>query len=49
MAYMNYNKLWESESDNFFFEKDKVQDMKIIQLKLEVHDTFKEMQINNKL
>ena len=41
MAYKSFNNLWESEFYNFVSEKDKVQDKKINQLKLEVHDTFK--------
>ena len=34
MAYISYNKLWESDLDNIFSKKDKVQDMNINQLKL---------------
>ena len=30
--------LWESEFDNIVSDKDKVQDLKINQLKLEIHD-----------
>ena len=41
MAYISYNKLWESEFDNIVSKKDKVQDLNINQLKLEVHDTYK--------
>ena len=41
MAYISYNELWGSEFDNIVFKKDKVQDMNINQLKLEVHDTYK--------
>ena len=40
-AYKSYNKLWESEFDNIVFKGDKLQDLNINQLKLEVHDTFK--------
>ena len=39
MAYISYNELRESEFDNIVSKKDKVQDIKIDQLKLEVHDT----------
>ena len=35
------NKLWESEFDNIVSERDKLQDMKINQLILEVHHTYK--------
>ena len=41
MAYISYNKLWESEFDNIVSKRDKLQDLNINQLKLEVHDTFK--------
>ena len=41
MAFISYNKLWESEFDNVVSKKDKVQDMKINQLKLQVHDRYK--------
>ena len=41
MAYISYNKLWESDFDNIVSKKDKVQDLNINQLKLEVHDTYK--------
>ena len=39
MAYLSYKKLWESEFDGIVFRRDKTQDLNIIQLKLEVHDT----------
>ena len=39
MAHISYNKLWESEFNKIVSKKDKVQDIKINQLKLEVHDT----------
>ena len=42
MAYISYKKLWESEFDGIVSQKDKLQDLNIIQLKLEVHDTQKE-------
>ena len=41
MAYISYNKLWESEFDNIVSRRDKLQDMNINQLKLEAHDTYK--------
>ena len=41
MAYISYNKLWESEFDNIFSKRDNLQDLNINQLKLEVHDTYK--------
>ena len=41
MAYISYNKLWESEFDGIVSKRDKVQDANINQLKLEVHDTYK--------
>ena len=41
MAYISYNKLWESEFDGTVSKRDKVQDFNINQLKLEVHDTYK--------
>ena len=41
MAYICYNKLWESEFDNIVSKRDKLQDLNINQLKLDVHDTYK--------
>ena len=41
MAYISYNKLWEREFDNIVSKRDKLQDININQLKLEVHDTYK--------
>ena len=41
MAYISYKKLWESEFDGIVSKRDKLQDLNINQLKLEVHDTFK--------
>ena len=41
MAYTSYNKLWESEFDGIVSKRDKLQDLNINQLKLEVHDTYK--------
>ena len=41
MAYISYNKLWESEFNGIVSKRDKLQDLNINQLKLEVHDTYK--------
>ena len=41
MAYISYNKLWESEFDSIVSKRDKLQDLNINNLKLEVHDTYK--------
>ena len=41
MAYISYNKLWESEFDTIVSKRDKLQDLNTNQLKLEVHDTYK--------
>ena len=41
MAYISYNKLWESEFDGIVSKRDKLQDLNINQLKLEVHDIYK--------
>ena len=41
MAYISYNKLWESEFESIVSKRDKLQDANISQLKLEVHDTYK--------
>ena len=41
MAYISYSKLWESEFDGIVSKRDKLQDLNINQLKLEVHDTYK--------
>ena len=41
MAYISYNKLWESEFDGIVSKRDELQDLNIIQLILEVHDTYK--------
>ena len=41
MAYISYNKLWESEFDGTVSKRDKLQDLNTSQLKLEVHDTYK--------
>ena len=44
MAYISYNKLWESEFDGIVPKRDKLQDLNINQSKLEVHDTYKKDQ-----
>ena len=44
MAYISYNKLWENEFDGIVSKRDKLQDLNINQLKLEVHDTYKKDQ-----
>ena len=41
MAYISYNKLWESEFDNIVSKRGKLQHLNINQLKLEVLDTYK--------
>ena len=41
MAYISYNKLWESKLDGIVSKRDKLQDLNINQLKLEVNDTSK--------
>ena len=41
MAYISYNRLWESEFDGIVSKRDKLQDSNINQVKLEVHDTYK--------
>ena len=41
MAYISYNRLWESEFDSIVSKRDKLQDSNINELKLEVHDTYK--------
>ena len=41
MAYISYNKLWESEFDGIVSKRDKLQDLNINQLKLEVHGTYR--------
>ena len=41
MAYISYNKLWDSEFDGIVSKRDRLQDANISQLKLEVHDTYK--------
>ena len=41
MAYISYNKLWESEFDGIVSKRDKLQDLNINNSKLEVHDSYK--------
>ena len=41
MVYFSYKNLWESEFDNIVSKTDKLQDINNIQLKFEVHDTYK--------
>ena len=41
MAYLSYNKLWESEFDGIVSKRDKLQGLNINQLKLEVRDSYK--------
>ena len=41
MTYISYNLLWESEFDGIVSKRDKLQDLNISQLKLEVHDAYK--------
>ena len=41
MAYISYNKLWESEFDGIVSKRDKLQDLNINNLKLAVLDTYK--------
>ena len=41
MAYISYNELWEREFDNIVSKRDKLQDLNINHLKLEVYYTYK--------
>ena len=41
MAYISYNKLWESEFDGIVSKRDKLQDLNINNLKLEVNDSYR--------
>ena len=41
MAYISYNKLWESQFDGIVSKRDKLQDSNLSQLKLEMYDTYK--------
>ena len=40
MAYVSYNKLWESGFDNIVSKNDKLQDINVNQLKLQVYDIY---------
>ena len=40
MAYFSYIKIWESEFVGIVPKRDKLQDLSVNQLKLEVHDTY---------
>ena len=48
MAYISSNKLWVSEFDGIVSERDKLQDLYIIQLKFELHDSYEKTKNNNK-
>ena len=39
MAYMSYNKAWDSEFDKIISKKEKVQDLNISQTKLQKHES----------
>ena len=41
MAYISYNKLWESEFDGIVSQRDKLQDLNINNLKFKLLDTYK--------
>ena len=41
MAYISFNKLWESEFDGIVSKRDKLQDFNNNQLKFDVHDICK--------
>ena len=41
MAYVSWNNLWERKFDGIVSKRDKLQDLNINQLKLEVLDTYK--------
>ena len=41
MAYISFNKLWESKSDKIVSKRDKLQDLNINQLKLQAQHTYK--------
>ena len=40
MAYISYNKLWESDFDNVLMKREKLQDLNIKKLKLKVNDVY---------
>ena len=39
MAYISFNELWESDFDNIVSETEKLQDINLNQLKVEINDT----------
>ena len=41
MAYISYKNLWESDSDGIVSKTDKLQNLNINQLKLELYKTYK--------
>ena len=41
MAYISYDKLWESDFDGIVSKRNKLQDLNNNQLKLKVYDTYK--------
>ena len=41
MAYISYNKLWESEFDGIVSKRHKLQDLNFNHLKLKVHNNYK--------
>ena len=48
MACISYNSLWESKFDNIISKRDKLQELNINQLRLEVHDTYKKIKQKNR-
>ena len=44
MAYLSDKILWANEFDKIFSKKNKLQDLNINPLKLEVHDTYKKVE-----
>ena len=48
MAFISYNKLWESEFDNIVSKRDKLHDLQINRLKQEVHDVSKKVKNNDR-
>ena len=48
MAHISFIKVREPEFDGIVFKTDKLQDLNINQLKLEVHDTYEKMKNNKK-
>ena len=49
MVSISYNNLWESDIDDIVSKIDKMQHINTNQLKLEVHDTYKEDEKKNKV